>query len=133
MTAADFRQEIALDGPFRAILLRYNEALAGQISQTAACNGNHEIEERLARWLLMAHDRADGDDLALTQDFMAMMLGVHRPGVTVSAGILQRAGLISHSKLGRVTILDRERLEGAACECYAAVVRRFSPVMGPNL
>ncbi len=132
MSAADFRKEVAVEGPFRAILLRYNEALTGQIAQTAACNGNHEIDARLVRWLLMAHDRADGDELALTQDFMAMMLGVHRPSVTISAGILQRAGLISHARSGRVTILDRTRLEAASCECYAAVVRRFARVMGPD-
>jgi CRP-like cAMP-binding protein len=130
MSASDLRCEIMSDGPLRATLLRYNEALSGQISQTAACNGNHEIEERLARWLLMAHDRGDSDELALTQEFMAIMLGVHRPSVTVSAGILQRAGFISYSRGGKVTIIDRAGLEGAACECYSAVVRRFATVMG---
>ena len=85
---------------------------------------------RLVRWLLMAHDRAEGDELALTQEFLSIMLGVHRPSVTIAAGILQRAGLISHSINGRITILDRARLETAACECYGAVVRRFASVMG---
>jgi CRP-like cAMP-binding protein len=132
MSAADFRREILSDGPFRAMLTRYNEALAAQISQTAVCNANHDVEERLARWLLMAHDRASGDELLLTQDFIAMMLGVHRPSVTVSAGILQRAGLISYVKGGRVTVVDRSLLEGAACECYATVLRRFQSAMGPN-
>jgi CRP-like cAMP-binding protein len=132
MSSADLRREIAFDGPLRAVLLRYNEALAGQISQTAACNANHDVEERLARWLLMAHDRAEGDELILTQEFMAMMLGVHRPSVTISAGILQRAGLISYAKGGRITIVDRERLEAASCECYAAVLRRSAGIMGPK-
>lgn len=132
MSAADLGREIASDGPFRSILLKYNEALTAQISQTAACNGNHEIVSRLVRWLLMAHDRADGDELALTQDFMAMMLGVHRPSVTISAGILQRANLISHSKNGRIKILDRIGLEAAACECYNTVGRRYTAILGPN-
>ena len=78
----------------------------------------------------MAHDRAKGDELSLTQDFMAMMLGVHRPSITISAGILQRAGVIGHFSSGRVKILDRDGLEAASCECYAAVVRRFASVMG---
>jgi CRP-like cAMP-binding protein len=131
MSAADFGHEVTSDGPFRALLFRYNEALAGQISQTAVCNANHGVEERLARWLLMAHDRAAGSELVLTQEFIAMMLGVHRPSVTISAGILQRAGLISYVKGGRVTVVNRERLEASSCECYATVLRRFASVMGP--
>jgi CRP-like cAMP-binding protein len=131
MSSADFRREASPEGPFRATLLRYSAALGEQISQTAVCNCNHDVEERLARWLLMAHDRANGDELVLTQDFVAMMLGVHRPSVTISMGILQRAGLIGYSRGGRVSIIDREGLEAASCECYAAVLRRFAVVMGP--
>ncbi len=129
MTARDFRQEIEVNPTLRAILLRYNEALHVQTIQTAACNGHHGLEQRLARWLLVAHDRADGDDLPLTQDFMAMMLGVHRPSVTVTAGILQRAGLIRYSG-GRVAVLDRASLEAASCDCYATVRRRFTALLG---
>jgi CRP-like cAMP-binding protein len=129
MTARDFRHEIDTNLPFRALLLRYNETLLSQVMQTAACNGHHGLEQRLARWLLMAHDRADGDELNLTQDFMAMMLGVHRPSLTVTAGILQRAGFIQYSG-GRVTVLDRTNLEDASCECYGAVQARFVALLG---
>ena len=125
MSARDFQQEIETNSAFRAVLLRYNEALQAQVMQTAACNGRHGLEQRLARWLLMARDRADRDELPLTQDFMAMMLGVHRPSITVTAGILQRAGLIRHAN-GVVTIIDRPSLKAASCECYAAVQRRYS-------
>ena len=115
--------------PLQALLLRYVEAFTAQATQTAACNGRHELEQRLARWLLMAHDRADGDDLTLTQDFMAMILGVHRPFITVTASILQRAGLIRYDK-GMITVLDRASLEAASCECRAAVRRRFEALLG---
>jgi CRP-like cAMP-binding protein len=129
MTVRDFRQELRVNIAFQLMLLRYNEALHAQTMQTAACNGHHGLEQRLARWLLMAHDRADGEDLPLTQEFMAMMLGVHRPSVTITAGILQRAGLIRYAG-GRVTVLDRASLEAASCECYEAVRQRFSAVLG---
>lgn len=129
MTTKHFRHELEVNASFRALLLRYNEALHAQVMQTAACNAHHALEQRLARWLLMAHDRADGDELPLTQDFMAMMLGVHRPSVTVTAGILQQAGLIRYSA-GRVTVLDRASLEAASCECYGTVRRRFSALLG---
>ena len=129
MSVADFRHELAASAPFRNLLLRYNEALHVQIMQTAACNGHHGLEQRLARWLLMARDRADGDELPLTQDFLATMLGVYRPSITVTAGILQRAGLIRYAA-GRVTVLDRASLEASACECYALTRRRFSVLLG---
>lgn len=129
MAAGDFRRELETNVPFRTVLLRYNEALQAQVMQTAACNGRHGVEQRLARWLLMAHDRVNGDELPLTQDFMAMMLGVHRPSITVSAGILQRAGLIRYAN-GHVTVLNRASLEAASCECYDAVRRRFSALLG---
>ena len=129
MSVGDFRHELEVSAPFRAILLRYNEALYAQVMQTAACNGRHGLEQRLARWLLMAHDRADGDELPLTQDFIAIMLGVHRPSITVTAGILQRAGLIRYAG-GRVTVLDRPSLEASSCECYGVVQRRFSALLG---
>jgi CRP-like cAMP-binding protein len=129
MGVGDFRREFEANAPFRALLLRYNGALHAQVAQTAACNGRHGLEQRLARWLLMARDRADEDELPLTQEFIAMMLGVHRPSVTVTAGILQRAGLIRYSG-GRITVLDRDSLEAASCECYRAVQRRFSVLLG---
>jgi CRP-like cAMP-binding protein len=129
---AEFQQELEISASFRAIMLRYNEAFQAQVMQTAACNGHHGLEHRLARWLLMAHDRAGQDELPLTQEFMAMMLGVHQPSITITAGILQRAGLIRYSS-GRVTILDCLSLEAASCECYASVQRRFSALLGTSL
>ncbi|MCW6512423.1 Crp/Fnr family transcriptional regulator [Lichenifustis flavocetrariae] len=132
MTARDFHQELEANAPFRRLLLRYSEALQAQVMQTAACNGHHGLEQRLSRWLLMAHDRVDGDDLLLTQEFIAMMLSTHRPSITVSARILQRAGLIQYQN-GRIVILDRAGLEAASCECYGAVQRRFSSLLGTNI
>lgn len=129
MGAAAFRRELAANEPLRARLFRYAEAHQAQVSQTAACNSRHGLEQRLARWLLMAHDRAGDDELPLTQEFMATMLGVHRPSVTVTAGILQRAGLIRYAN-GRITILDRPGLEAASCECYEMVRQRFERLMG---
>jgi CRP-like cAMP-binding protein len=129
--AADFRLEFNNNPVFRGLLLRYNEALATQAMQTAACNGRHALEQRLARWLLTTHDRSDRDDLPLTQEFMAMMLGVHRPSITIAAGILQRAGLIRYGG-GRISILDRSGLEETSCECYAAVRKRFKTLLGTN-
>lgn len=129
MGAREFRQEMEANPALHKRLLHYNEMLQAQIMQTAACNGRHDLEQRLARWLLMAHDRVDGDELPLTQDFIATMLGVHRPGITITAGILQRAGLIRYAS-GRITVLDRTSLEAASCECYEAVRRRAAVLLG---
>lgn len=129
MGAADFRRELESNPALRALIVRYHEALFLQVAQTAACNGRHGLEQRLARWLLMAHDRADGHELHSTQEYIAMMLGAHRPSVTLAAGALQRAGLIRYSN-GRVTVLDRGRLEAAACECYGTVQRRLVALLG---
>jgi CRP-like cAMP-binding protein len=127
--ARAFRQELEASPPFRALMLRYNEAHQAQVMQTAACNANHRLEQRLARWLLMVHDRVEGDDLPLSQEFIATMLCVQRPSVSATAGILQRAGLIRHGG-GRVAVLDRAGLEGAACECHAMVRRRYQALIG---
>ena len=129
MGAREFRHALEANASFRTLLLRYQEALQAQVMQTAACNGRHGLKQRLARWLLMAHDCGAGDKLPLTQDFTAMMLGVHRPSVTVVAGALQRAGLVRYSG-GQVTVLDRPSLEAASCECYALVKRRFTALLG---
>jgi CRP-like cAMP-binding protein len=107
----------------------YNEAMHAQTSQTAACNGRHDLEPRLAKWLLMAHDRSDGNELSITQEFLSLMLCVYRPSVTVVAGILQRAGMIRYSK-GSITILDRDALEATACVCYKTVQDRFEYLLG---
>lgn len=106
---------------------RYIHALLSMAAQSAACNALHSVEERFCRWLLIVHDRVGNDLLPLTQTFLAQMLGVRRPSVTIAAGILQRAGLITHER-GQVTILDRAGLEKAACDCYAIVRRTFDRV-----
>jgi CRP-like cAMP-binding protein len=112
-----FRQEMDRRGPFYELLTDYTQALVGLIMQSTACNAVHRVEQRLARWLLMAHDRVGADAFPLTQEFVAMMLGVARPTVTIVAGTLQKAGLITYQR-GNVTILDRRKLEAASCECY---------------
>ena len=113
----------------RVRLFRYSEFMHAQVTQTAACNGNHDLEQRLARWLLMTHDRAIGDDLPMTQEFMASMLCVQRPSVTVAARILQRANLIRYSS-GTITVVDRLGLEAACCECHAALKRKYNKLLG---
>jgi CRP-like cAMP-binding protein len=112
-----FRSEMERHGAFHELLTRYAQALLGVIMQSTACNAVHTVEQRLARWLLMAHDRMGTDAFPLTQEFVAMMLGVARPTVTVVAGTLQKAGLITYQR-GTVTILDRKKLEAGSCECY---------------
>ena len=112
--------------PLLTRLLLYTRVLMKQVAQTAACNGRHTAEKRLARWLLMCHDRTDSDELALTQDFISDMLGIRRSGVSSAAIGLQQEGFIRYSR-GRVTILKREGLEAFTCECYAAVGGGASP------
>lgn len=129
MEAAAFQREVDENSALRRLLLRYNEAMHAQTAQTAACNGRHDLEPRLAKWLLMAHDRSDGDELLITQEFLSLMLCVYRPSVTVIAGILQRAGMIRYSK-GSITILDRDALEATACDCYKTVQDRFAYLLG---
>lgn len=105
-------------------LLRYIHTIFAQISQTAACNRAHSLSERLARWLLLTHDRLGKDDFELTHEFLARMLGTRRAGVSVAASTLREAGVIGYTR-GRVTILDREGLENSACECYRIVKTEF--------
>ncbi len=130
MSARDFRQEMEENQTLRLLLLRYSQGIGAQLMQTAACNSRHELEERLARWLLMLHDQQDGDELELSQDFIASLLGVHRPSVTVTAGILQAAGLIRFGG-GKVAILDRAGLEAASCSCYGVVRERLDTLLPP--
>jgi CRP-like cAMP-binding protein len=127
MTADAFRREMDRHGAFYGLLGHYAQALMGFIMQSTACNAVHSVEQRLARWLLMAQDRMGTDEFPLTQQFVAMMLGATRPTVTVVAGTLQRAGLITYHR-GRVTVLDREQLEAASCECYRATTKLLSAV-----
>ena len=124
LPAAAFRATLAEMPALLGVLLRYVDAFHVQVSQTAACNGRHQIEQRLARWLLMTHDRVESDSFQMTQEFMSTMLGVQRPGVTLAIGALQRAGLVQHDK-GSVRVLNRPGLEAASCECYGTVQQRF--------
>jgi CRP-like cAMP-binding protein len=117
MTASAYRTEMDRRGAFYELLTRYAQAHIGVVMQATACNAVHTVEQRLARWLLMAHDRMAADEFPLTQEFVAMMLGATRPTVSVVAGMLQKAGLITYHH-GRVAIVDRPKLESASCECY---------------
>jgi len=127
---AAFRGELGRTPALRDLLLRYALVHHGQVARTAACNGRHHTEQRLARWLLMAHDRAEGDGFPMTHEFLSMMLGVRRAGVTVAAGALQRAGLIRYER-GRIEVTDRPGLESASCECYGVVRRAYDRLLGP--
>jgi CRP-like cAMP-binding protein len=120
MDAAAFRAVFERLGAFQALVDKYTQALFGQISQAAACNRLHSSEERLSRWLLMSHDRVGSDQFMITQEFLGQMLGARRSTMSVSAGILQRSGLIRYVR-GNVTIVDRAGLEAVACECYSVI------------
>jgi CRP-like cAMP-binding protein len=127
MSAEAFRKEMDRRGPFYDLLTRYGQALVGFIMQSTACNAVHSVEQRLSRWLLLAHDRVGQDEFPLTQEFAAMMLGTSRPTVTVVAGTLQKAGLIKY-RHGHLTIVDREQLEAASCECYSTATELLRAV-----
>jgi CRP-like cAMP-binding protein len=129
MKAKVLQDEFARGGHFQQVLLRYTQALITQISQTAVCNRLHSVEEQLCRWLLLSHDRVKADELIMTQELIADMLGVRREGVTVAAGRLQDAGMISYVR-GHITILDREKLEATVCECYRVVREEFDRLLG---
>lgn len=120
MKAATLRREAAGGGALPKLLLRYTHSLITQISQSAACNRFHVVNARLARWLLMTHDRVAGDEFRLTQEFLSDMLGVRREGVTLAAGSLQKQGLISYAR-GHIKILDRRGLVAASCACYRVI------------
>ncbi len=114
---------------FRARCLRYVQVVMVQASQSAACNARHELTERLARWLLTSRDRLDGDEMPMTQEFLAAMLGVRRTGVSLIANTLQSTGAIRQSR-GRITILDRDMLESEACNCYRFIEDCRRQIMG---
>ncbi len=128
MDAVSFLQEMDRPGPMRDLTDDYLQALFGQISQAAACNRLHTNEERLSRWLLMSHDRVGVDEFAITHEFLGQMLGSRRATVTLSAGILQAAGLIKYHR-GQVTIIDRHGLEQVACECYGVIRNELESVL----
>src|SRR5688500_1366700 len=128
MPIEGFRNEMDRQGPFQHLIARYSQALLGFIMQSTACNAVHSVEQRLARWLLLAHDRVGTNAFPLTQEFVALMLGASRPTVTVVAGTLQKAGLITYHR-GHLTIIDREKLESASCECYRTVTDLLTNVI----
>ncbi len=116
-------------GPFQRLLLRYTQALMTQAAQTAVCNRHHSLEQQLCRWLLLTLDRAPSNELIMTQELAANMLGVRREGITEAAGKLQHAGYISYRR-GHINVLDRSGLEDHACECYDVVRREFDRLLG---
>lgn len=129
LPAAAFAALIERLPALRRLMLRYALALVTQVAQGSACNRLHPVEARCARWLLMTHDRVDGDAFPLTQDFLAQMLGASRPSVSIAAGVLQKAGLIRYTR-GVIEVLDRPGLEAASCECYGVIAGEFRRLTG---
>lgn len=125
-----FKQEFNLSVPFQRLLLRYTSALLTQMAQTAVCNRHHTVDQQLCRWLLLCLDRLPSNELTMTQELIANMLGVRREGVTAAAGKLQSAGLIEYRR-GYIRMLDRPGLEARVCECYEVVRKEFSRLL-PN-
>ena len=128
LRAKALKSEFEFGGALQHLLLRYTQALITQMAQTAVCNRHHSIEQQLCRWLLLSADRLPTNVLTMTQDLIANMLGVRREGVTASAGKLQDAGLIRYSR-GRITIVDRAKLEKRVCECYGVVKKEFDRLL----
>lgn len=128
MSARDYLKAIEGNTPLRHISECYLQGYLSQVSQTAACNRRHTLESRFARWLLLTHDRVQGREFMLTQEFLADMLGVNRPSVSLAAVAFQKNGLIRYRR-GHMTILDRAKLEAVSCECYACVRAQFNRVL----
>ncbi len=129
MSGGAVKKAFALGGVFQNILLRYTQSLMTQVSQTAVCNRLHSVEQQLCRWLLINHDQMQTDRLVMTHNLIANMLGVRREGVSLAAGHLQELGLIKYVR-GTITILDRDGLEKAVCECYRVVVTEYDRLLG---
>jgi CRP-like cAMP-binding protein len=128
LTAELMKTEFDRAGPVLHLLLRYTQALITQMSQTAVCNRHHSLDQQLCRWMLLSLDRLQGNELVMTQELIANMLGVRREGVTEAALKLQKAGVISYSR-GHITVLDRAKLEGLSCECYAVVKKEYDRLL----
>jgi CRP-like cAMP-binding protein len=122
------KREFARSIPVLHVLLRFTQALLTQMAQTAVCNRHHSLDQQLCRWLLLSLDRLQGEELFMTQELIANMLGVRREGVTEAAMKLQKAGLIRYSR-GRITVLDRRGLEKSSCECYAVVKKEYDRLL----
>ena len=125
------KEEFTRGGVLQYRLLRYTQALLTQMTQTAVCNRHHSLDQQLCRWLLLSLDRLSGNELVVTQELIANMLGVRREGVTEAAGNLQAAGLIEYRR-GHITVLDRAGLESRTCECYAVVKKEFDRLLPDN-
>jgi len=122
------RKEFESDSALQHLLLRYTQALITQMTQTAVCNRHHSVDQQLCRWLLLSLDRLPGDELVMTQELIANMLGVRREGVTEAAGKLQADGLIKYTR-GRIKVLDRTQLEARVCECYGVVKKEYDRLL----
>ena len=128
LRASVLKTEFGRGGELQHLLLRYTQTLITQMAQTAVCNRHHSVEQQLCRWLLLSLDRLPSNELTMTQELIANMLGVRREGVTEAAGHLQAAGLIHYSR-GKITVLDRAKLEARVCECYAVVKREYERLL----
>ncbi len=128
LSARVLKGEFERGGDLQHLFLRYTQALITQIGQTAVCNRHHSVQQQLCRWLLMSLDRLPSNELIMTQELIANMLGVRREGVTAAAGHLQSAGLIHYCR-GKITVLDRPKLEARVCECYAVVQREYDRLL----
>jgi CRP-like cAMP-binding protein len=128
LKASVLKQQFERGGPLQILLLRFTQALITQMTQTAVCNRHHSVDQQLCRWLLLSLDRLPGNELVMTQELIANMLGVRREGVTEAAGKLQAEGHIEYSR-GRITVLDRDAVEACACECYAVVKNEYDRLL----
>lgn len=132
LPAAEFTRQLSSNSALSHVTLRYLQAYLAQVSQSVACNALHTIDQRFARWILMVHNRARGKPFRLTQEYLASMLGVQRPTISMTAKAYQAAGLIQYSR-GEFAILNREGLEAASCECYHVVKSQFESFLGKSL
>ena len=132
LSAAHIKTEFNRGGPVLHLLLRYTQALITQMAQTAVCNRHHSLDQQLCRWLLLSLDRLSGNELVMTQELIANMLGVRREGVTEAALKLQKLGLIQYAR-GRITVLNRAGLEERVCECYAVVKKEYDRLLPDQL
>jgi CRP-like cAMP-binding protein len=132
MTATDFNAEMGRDETFSKVVQLYAQGYYNSVAQSAACNSAHDIEQRLCRWILLTHDRVGASELRLTQEFLAMMLGVRRPSVSVIAAVLKKAGFINYNR-GVITVLDRLGIEKRSCACYRIIADDFKRLLCVNL
>jgi CRP-like cAMP-binding protein len=132
LTGQLLKDAFFLAGPMQRVLLRYTQALLTQMSQTAVCNRHHSVDQQLCRWLLLSLDRLPSNELTMTQELIANMLGVRREGVTEAAGKLQHAGLIHYNR-GKITVVDRPGLEARVCECYQVVKKEFDRLLPESI